>query len=84
MISNLTISYEQDKNISVILSTDTACDNLPYNLAVVFAKVIRDSGTNAEMVIENLNSELESDKDRKGNNDGTDKARQKEHTGADT
>ena len=29
MISNLTISYEQDKNISVILSTDTACDNLP-------------------------------------------------------
>ena len=62
MISNLTISYEQDKNISVILSTDTAYDNLPYNLAVVFAKVIRDSGTNAEMVIENLNSELESDK----------------------
>ena len=62
MISNLTISYEQDKNISVILSTDTACDNLPSNLAAVFAKVIRDSGTNAEMVIENLNSELESDK----------------------
>ena len=62
MISNLTISYEQDKNISVILSTDTACDNPPYNLALVFAKVIRDSGTNAEMVIENLNSELESDK----------------------
>ena len=62
MISNLTISYEQDKNMSGILSTDTARDNLPYNLALVFAKVIRDSGTNAEMVIENLNSELESDK----------------------
>ena len=62
MISNLTISYEQDKNISVILSTDTACDNLPFNLAAVFAKVIKDSGANAEMVIENLNSELESDK----------------------
>lgn len=62
MISNLTISYEQDKNISVILSTDTACDNLPHNLAAVFAKVIRDSGANAKMVIENLNLELESDK----------------------
>ena len=62
MISNLTISYEQDKNISVILSTDTACDNLPYNLAVVFARVIKDGGANAKMVIEKLNSELESDK----------------------
>ena len=62
MISNLTISYEQDKNISVILSTDTACDNLPYNLAAVFARVIKDSGANAKMVIEDLNSELESDK----------------------
>ena len=62
MISNLTISYEQDKNISVILSTDTACNNLPSNLAAVFARVIKDSGANAKMVIENLNSELESGK----------------------
>ena len=63
MIDNLTISYELDKDISVILSTSTGYDdNLPYNLAAVFAKVIRDSGANAKMVIENLNSELESDK----------------------
>ena len=62
MINNLTISYEQGKNISVILSTDTACDNLPYNLAAVFARVIKDSGANAKMVIEDLNSELENDK----------------------
>ena len=62
MINNLTISYEQGKNISVILSTDTACDNLPYNLAAVFAKVIRDSGANIGAVIEDLNAELESDK----------------------
>ena len=62
MINNLTISYEQGKNIFVILSTDTACDNLPYNLAAVFARVIKDSGANAKMVIEDLNSELENDK----------------------
>ena len=63
MISNLTISYVLDRDISVTLSTETGYDpNLPYNLAAVFAKVIRESGVNAKMVIENLNSELESDK----------------------
>ena len=63
MIDNLKISYVQDRDISVTLSTETEYNpKLPYNLAAVFAKVIRDSGTNAEMVIENLNSELESDK----------------------
>ena len=61
MIDNLKISYVQDRDISVILSTDTACDNLPYNLAAVFAKVIRDSGANAGMVIENLKIELDNE-----------------------
>lgn len=60
MIDNLTISYEQDRDISVILSTSTGYDdNLPHNLAAVFAKVIKDSRANADMVIENLKSELE-------------------------
>lgn len=63
MIDNLKISYEQDRDISVTLSTETGYDpNLPHNLAVVFAKVIRDSGVNVGAVIEYLNSELESDK----------------------
>ena len=60
MIDNLTISYEQDRDISVILSTSTGYDdNLPHNLAAVFAKVIKDSRANADMVIENLKNELE-------------------------
>lgn len=60
MIDNLKISYVQDRDISVTLSTETGYSpNLPYKLAAVFAKVINDSGANAEMVIENLNSELE-------------------------
>ena len=60
MIDNLTISYELDRDISVILSTETGYDdNLPHNLAAVFAKVIRDSRANKDMVIESLKSELE-------------------------
>ena len=60
MIDNLTISYELDRDISVTLSTETGYDdNLPHNLAAVFAKVIRDSRANKDMVIENLKSELE-------------------------
>lgn len=60
MIDNLKISYELDRDISVILSTDTGYDdNLPYNLASVFAKVIKDSRANEDIVIENLKIELE-------------------------
>ena len=60
MIDNLMINYELDRDISVILSTNTGYDdNLPHNLAAVFAKVIKDSRANKDMVIENLKSELE-------------------------
>ena len=60
MIDNLTISYELDRDISVNLSTETGYDdNLPHNLAAVFAKVIRDSRANKDMVIENLKNELD-------------------------
>ena len=59
MIDNLKISYELDRDISVTLSTDTGYDdNLPHSLAAVFAKVIKDSRANADMVIENLKMEL--------------------------
>ena len=62
MIDNLTISYELDRDISVILSTNTGYDdNFPHNLEAVFAKVIKDSRANAEMVLENLKIELENE-----------------------
>ena len=62
MIDNLTISYEQDRDISVILSTETGYDdNLPHNLAAVFAKVIKDSRANKDMVIENLKIVLDNE-----------------------
>ena len=62
MIDNLMINYELDRDISVILSTNTGYDdNLPHNLAAVFAKVIKDSYANADMVIENLKMDLENE-----------------------
>lgn len=62
MIDNLKISYELDRDISVILSTETGYDdNLPNNLAAVFAKVVKDSRANVDMVIENLKIELENE-----------------------
>ena len=60
MIDNLKISYELDRDISVTLSTETGYnDNLPHNLAAVFAKVVKDSNANADMVIENLKMDLD-------------------------
>ena len=60
MIDNLKISYELDRDISVILSTETGYDdNLTHNLAAIFAKVIKDSNANADMVIENLKMDLD-------------------------
>ena len=62
MIDNLKISYELDRDISVILSTETGYDdNLPHNLAVMFAKVVKDSNVNADMVIEDLKIELDNE-----------------------
>ena len=59
MIDNMKISYELDRDISVTLSTETGYDdNLPHNLASVFAKVVKDSRANKDMVIENLKIEL--------------------------
>ena len=62
MIDNLKISYELDRDISVTLSTETGYnDNLPHNIAAVFAKVIRDSYANADMGIEDLKIELDNE-----------------------
>ena len=62
MIDNLKISYELDRDMSVILSTDTGYDdNLPHNLVAVFAKVIKDSRANVDIVIDNLKMGLDNE-----------------------
>ena len=57
MIRNLTISYYVD-NVNVKLYTETDDDNIPYNLADIFARVVKDSNANEEILLEQLKDNL--------------------------
>lgn len=50
MIDDLNVSYEIGSS-RINLSTDTCDDNLPYNLADLFIRIIEDSNANEDMVI---------------------------------
>ena len=54
MIQDLTISYVCNGIETTLTISDDYYDNIPYNLADIFAKVIRDSDANAQIVIERL------------------------------
>ena len=54
MIEDLTISYVCNGIETTLTIKDEHYDNMPYNLADMFAKVIRDSDANAQIVIERL------------------------------
>ena len=58
MIRNLTISYYVD-NVNVKLYTETDDDNTPYNLADIFAMVVKDSNANEEILLEQLKDNLD-------------------------
>lgn len=61
MIQDLTISYVS-KGIKTILTVeDEHYDNIPYNLADIFEKVIRESDANSQIVIDNLKNAFEYD-----------------------
>ncbi len=54
MIQDLTISYVCNGIETTLTIKDEHYDNMPYNLADIFVKVIRDSDANAQIVIERL------------------------------
>ena len=54
MIENLTISYVCNGIETTLTIEDDHYDNMPYNLADMFEKVIRESDANPQMVIENF------------------------------
>ena len=54
MIEELTIRYVCNDVETTLTIKDEYYDNMPYNLADIFAKVIRDSDANAQIVIERL------------------------------
>lgn len=59
MIKDLTISYVCNGVKTTLTIEDDHYDNMPYNLAYIFEKVIRESDANPQIVIENLKSAFE-------------------------
>ena len=59
MFSDLTISYVCNGIETTLTIKDDYSDNMPYNLADMFEKVIRESNANPQTVIENLKSAFE-------------------------
>ena len=57
MIDNLKISYSCS-NVRVELSVDTREENLPYNLAEIITRLIKDSNVNSNIVIDELIDKL--------------------------
>ena len=61
MIQDLTISYVCEGIETTLTINDDHYDNIPYNLAKMFEKVIRESDANSQIVIDNLKSAFEYD-----------------------
>ena len=59
MIKDLTISYVCNGIETTLTIKDDCYDNMPYNLADMFVKVIKESDTNHQIVIENLKNTFE-------------------------
>ena len=59
MFSDLIISYISNGIETTLTIKDEHYDNLPYKLADMFAKVIRESDANPQIVIENLKNAFE-------------------------
>ena len=61
MVQDLKISYVCNGIEITLTIKDNCSDNIPYNLADMFEKVIRESNANPQIVIENLKSAFEYD-----------------------
>ena len=61
MIQDLTITYVCNGIETTLTIKDEHYDNMPYNLADMFAKVIRESDANPQIVIDGLKSAFENE-----------------------
>lgn len=61
MIQDLKISYVCNGIKTILTIEDEHYDNIPYNLADIFEKVIRESDANSQIVIDNLKNAFEYD-----------------------
>ena len=61
MIENLTISYVEGGIETTLTIKDEYYENLPYILADMFEKIIRESDANPQIVIEKLKNAFQYD-----------------------
>lgn len=59
MIQDLTISYVNNGIETTLTIKDDCYDNMPYNLADMFEKVIRESDANPQIIIVHLKDAFE-------------------------
>lgn len=57
MITDITVTFKKNE-INYSMQIPEADDNIPYNLAEVFADLIKQTGANSDMVIEQLIDEF--------------------------
>lgn len=61
MIDKITAHYTVDRiDVNLSVGTDMA-ENLPYNLASLFARIIRDTEVNPDMVLVQLANDLDTE-----------------------
>lgn len=59
MIEDLTISYACNGIETTLTIKDDCYDNIPYNLADMFAKVVKESDANPSLVIDEMKLHLD-------------------------
>lgn len=59
MFHDLTVSYVNDGIETTLTIDDDYCDNLPYNLAAIFSRVVKETNANPKIVIEEMESYLD-------------------------
>lgn len=57
MIDNLKVTYRTEA-INISLSPSDVYENIPYDLATIFSRIIKDSDANSDIVIEQLIEEF--------------------------
>ena len=59
MFRDLTVSFVNDGIETTLTINDDCYENLPYNLAAIFSRVVKETNANPEIVIEEMKSYLD-------------------------
>ena len=59
MFSDLTVSFVNDGIETTLTINDDCYETLPYNLAAIFSRVVKETCANPEVVVEEMKSYLD-------------------------